>query len=457
VTQLPKGWAWTTLGQIGEITGGITKGQKRKSGVATRAVPYLRVANVQRGYLDLSVVKTIHATEDEIARLRLLPNDVLLNEGGDRDKLGRGWVWEGQLDECVHQNHVFRVRTDPAVAHPKLVSYYTNHFGQQHFFAEGKQTTNLASISLTKISTLPVPLPPLAEQRRILAEIERMLSLVESAVESLRHAKPLIERYCEARVSAAFNPLLSEHSLPLGILGRIVGGITKGQRRKAGARTRTVPYLRVANVQRCYLDLRDVKTIEATDQEIEALRLMHGDVLLNEGGDRDKLGRGWVWEDQLPECIHQNHVFRVRLDQQTTIPKYVSYFANHLGRQYFFDQGKQTTNLASISLRKVSGLPIPTPPVKRQIELVAALDDFISVIAHLNESVGQALARAAKIRQAILKAAFEGRLVPQDPTEEPASVLPERIRASRAAGPPGRSTRRPPKRKAPQTLAHPAG
>jgi type I restriction enzyme S subunit len=137
------------------------------------------VANVQRGYLDLKEVKEIVTTEDEIQELALKPGDILFNEGGDRDKLGRGWVWNGELPECIHQNHVFRARPYVKELNPKLISWYANTFGQQFFFDEGKHTTNLASISMTKLKGLPVAIPPLAEQARIVVEVERRLSVLE--------------------------------------------------------------------------------------------------------------------------------------------------------------------------------------------------------------------------------------------------------------------------------------
>src|SRR5262249_28337839 len=98
--ELPEGWAWAHLRNIAELKGGITKGQKRGQGEVVRAVPYLRVANVQRGYLDLDEIKDIEATDAEIEELQLLRGDVLFNEGGDRDKLGRGWIWAEQLPLC---------------------------------------------------------------------------------------------------------------------------------------------------------------------------------------------------------------------------------------------------------------------------------------------------------------------------------------------------------------------
>lgn len=104
---LPNGWRWTTLRDIAAIAGGVTKGQRRRPHERVRHVPYLRVANVQRGYLDLNEMKEIEASESEIYALRLQPGDVLFNEGGDRDKLGRGWVWNGELPSAFTRTTSF--------------------------------------------------------------------------------------------------------------------------------------------------------------------------------------------------------------------------------------------------------------------------------------------------------------------------------------------------------------
>lgn len=177
--ELPTGWVWTRLREIADIVGGITKGQKRKGGAPLRSVPYLRVANVQRGHIDLSEVTTIPATPAEIEALHLQPGDILFNEGGDRDKLGRGWVWEGQIAECIHQNHVFRGRLFSSSVEARLVSWWGNTFGRRYFFAEGQQTVNLASISITRLGGLPVPLAPAAEQRALRNVVEDGLARVE--------------------------------------------------------------------------------------------------------------------------------------------------------------------------------------------------------------------------------------------------------------------------------------
>jgi type I restriction enzyme S subunit len=179
VPDAPAAWAWASLDQLADVVGGITKDAKRQgSGLVN--VPYLRVANVQRGFLDLRVVTRILIPPAKLDELRLQPGDVLFTEGGDRDKLGRGWVWEGQIDPCVHQNHIFRARLALQEIEPRFVSWYGNTSGRW-FERQGKQTTNLASINLRTLRSLPVPLPPAGEQARIRAEVERLLSVVDAA------------------------------------------------------------------------------------------------------------------------------------------------------------------------------------------------------------------------------------------------------------------------------------
>ena len=228
----------------------------------------------------------------------------------------------------------------------------------------------------------------------------------------------------------------------LDAVAEIQGGIQKGKKRKATDILRPVPYLRVANVQRGFLDLEEITEIQATDQEIEKLRLQSGDVLFNEGGDRDKLGRGWIWSAELPECIHQNHVFRARPIPEGVVPKYLSWYGNTRGMQYFFDEGKQTTNLASLNLTKLRNFPLPLPPGREQERICEAAEEMLSVESSMTEVASLARRRADRLRQSILKWAFEGRLVDQDPNDESAYVLLERIRAERETAAPKKHTRR---------------
>lgn len=203
LTGLPDGWLNITLREIAEIVGGVTKDAKKSLGPGCREVPYLRVANVQRGRLDLAELKTISATEAEIQKLRLQPGDILLNEGGDRDKLGRGWIWQGQIPECIHQNHVFRARLRSHDIDPLYVAHFTNSMAQSYFADHGSQTTNLASISLTKLGSLPIRFPPSQEQRRIVSKLEELLSDLDAGVAELKAAQRKLAQYRQSLLKAA--------------------------------------------------------------------------------------------------------------------------------------------------------------------------------------------------------------------------------------------------------------
>jgi len=219
----------------------------------------------------------------------------------------------------------------------------------------------------------------------------------------------------------------------LDTIADLKGGVTKDSKRQH-ANARSVPYLRVANVQRGYLDLAEVKKIEVPETALEDLLLQYGDVLFNEGGDLDKLGRGWIWEGQLPECTHQNHVFRARPYLSEVASRLISYWGNSFGQLYFMRVGKQTTNLASINLSKLSEFPIPLPPIAEQVEIVVAVEARLSVLDKLEVTLTDELKRAERLRQSLLHRAFTGRLVPQDATDEPAAALLTRLREAPAAG-----------------------
>ncbi|UOA07729.1 hypothetical protein [Methylobacter sp. S3L5C] len=218
----------------------------------------------------------------------------------------------------------------------------------------------------------------------------------------------------------------------LDMLGEIASGVAKGTKRNPDVQVREVPYLRVANVQRGFLDLSEIKTILATERDIAELTLQAGDVLFNEGGDRDKLGRGWVWSDEVANCIHQNHVFRMRLYLPEVLPELISHHGNTFGKLWFQNAGKQTTNLASINMTMLRMFPVPLGPASEQRELLSQLELQIENLNRQENAVELSLKQSAVQRKNILKAAFSGQLVPQAPNEEPASVLLERIRAERA-------------------------
>jgi type I restriction enzyme S subunit len=194
---IPAHWQVRRLDQSAIIQSGVTKGRKLTGRVIE--VPYLRVANVQDGFLDLREIKSISIKEGELERYQLRPGDVLFTEGGDIDKLGRGHIWQGEVDACVHQNHIFAVRPQPELLSPEYLSYFVQSaYGKSYFLRVGHRTTHLASINRTKLGALPVPVPTREEQQ----DIVRVLSAVDSKIEAeVRHRDLL---------SSLFATLLSE-------------------------------------------------------------------------------------------------------------------------------------------------------------------------------------------------------------------------------------------------------
>ncbi|MFM2639097.1 MULTISPECIES: restriction endonuclease subunit S [Vibrio] len=182
---LPKGWDVEVLGDLASIASGITLG-KDLSGVRTVLVPYLRVANVQDGYLDLSEVKSIAVPEVDADKYVLQYGDVLMNEGGDFDKLGRGTVWREEIPGCCHQNHVFRVRADNRKLRFDYLAYWSaSSFGKHYFVLNSKQSTNLASINSTQLKAFPVAKPTLEEQEEIESRLQSVDGLLRSSKDEL--------------------------------------------------------------------------------------------------------------------------------------------------------------------------------------------------------------------------------------------------------------------------------
>lgn len=215
--QIPRGWKLVCLKRIAEIQGGLTLGKQYEGPLIER--PYLRVGNVQDGHLDLADVSVIELPASVAAGVELRPNDVLMTEGGDLDKLGRGYLWKGEIPGCLHQNHIFAVRCFLHKLMPTFLAHVTAaRYGRDYFEATGKKTTNLANTNTTKVGEFPIPLPPLTEQEAIcnhleekLGELKRIVTSIETQISTLAaYRKSLIHecvtgqrRITEADVTAA--------------------------------------------------------------------------------------------------------------------------------------------------------------------------------------------------------------------------------------------------------------
>lgn len=422
MSKLPVGWEWTTIGEVAATSLGKMLDKKQATGL--HPTPYLRNINVRWGSFDLSDLAEMDIRPEELDRVLAQPGDVIACEGGEP---GRAAVWRGP-GRVALQKALHRIQPSEAISSDYL-SLLLQHLSLTQQLEPLFTGTTIKHMPQEKLRLIEVPLAPRPEQERIVAAVYEHLSSLDRGERQLASAL----RRLRSLVAVNARSMLEAEAWPwttLGEIAQVKGGVTKDSKRQADPSFVEIPYLRVANVQRGWLNLDEVTTIRVHPDKAAALRLEPGDVLLNEGGDRDKLGRGWVWEGQIDGCIHQNHVFRARLSGDFD-PYFVSTHANTWGQAWFEEHGRQTTNLASINLGTLRQLPVPAPPLEEQRAIVAQIRRSDEAHQRLLGSISQAKARAAALRRSILAAAFSGQLVPQDPDDEPASMLLERIRAER--------------------------
>jgi len=198
----PQGWAWARFGEVVDVSGGVTLGRK---GLPAQplTLPYLRVANVQRGQLNLvGEVKAVTIDATELPRFQLQLGDLLITEGGDWDKVGRTCTWRGEIATCLHQNHIFKARGHTHEWLPAWGELFLNSaIARAYFAASAKQTTNLASINMTELRHLAFPLPPLAEQHRIVARVGELRLLCAQLRERLTEAHRAQTQLADALVA----------------------------------------------------------------------------------------------------------------------------------------------------------------------------------------------------------------------------------------------------------------
>ncbi|PWV75311.1 restriction endonuclease subunit S [Halomonas sp. A11-A] len=203
--EIPTGWAMSRMDDITNIISGIAKG-KKLSGKKAVWVPYLRVANVQRGALDLSEVKEIEMACDEVEKYTVEKRDLLITEGGDWDKVGRTAIWNADIKPMTHQNHVFRARLILGEQNEHWIEKYLNSgIAREYFANSSKQTTNLASINKTQLRSCIVPVPPLDEQQRIVDKVDELMALCDQLKNRLAEAGATRTHLAEAVVEQAVN------------------------------------------------------------------------------------------------------------------------------------------------------------------------------------------------------------------------------------------------------------
>ncbi|MDP5164113.1 restriction endonuclease subunit S [Pseudomonas syringae] len=490
---LPKNWERVSLGEISaNISPGFASGKHNSDG---SGVPHLRPMNVDRdGQIDLSVVKSVAESKD----VELKSGDILFNNTNSAELVGKTAVVSHRETGFAFSNHMTRLQLESGIASSFVARQL--HFLWMSGYMKYRCTNhvNQASISSkTLANTIPFFLPPSAEQIRIVAKLEELLTDLDAGVAELKTAQKKLKQYRQSLLKSAVEGMLTaewraQHKptetgaqllqrilterrasweakqlakfkdqgkappkdwqkkypepaqantsdlpeLPAGWvwasveqISEIQGGIQKQPSR--APKVNKYPFLRVANVARGKLKLDDIHEIELFPGELERLALVAGDVLIVEGnGSLTEIGRCALWDGSVTNAVHQNHLIRVR--PIGVVSQFLETWLNSFGGiDKLTKLAATTSGLYTLSVGKISKVPVPIAPRTEQEAAMKVLVESLLALDFQEQSVSLSLKQSTAQRQNILRAAFAGQLVSQDPNDEPARILLERIRAER--------------------------
>lgn len=407
---LPDNWRLVKLRDvIREAQGGFASGERDANGVIQ-----LRMNNVTTsGQFDWSSFIRVPASSDTVKMYQLESGDVLFNNTNSTELVGKSVLFEEHNEPVVFSNHFTRLRTDESLLEPRFLASWLQHQWQRHVFADiCNRWIGQSAVQRDKLLSLEISLPPLSEQKRIAAILNKQMAAVERACAAaevqLNAAKDLSAAYLRQVFESPEAEQWGREKL--GDISVISGGIQKTPERKPKNFHR--PYLTVRNVQRGYLDLSELERFEISESELNRLRLIQGDILIVEGnGSLDHIGRNALFKGEVTDCIHQNHIIRVRLDEQRFLPEFVSRFLNsNSGKTQMIQKAMTTSGLYTLSAGKVAALEIPMPSMTRQCEIVEVLSEKIPTAEKACRAIKNQLETISTLPAALLRQAFTGKL-----------------------------------------------
>jgi type I restriction enzyme S subunit len=455
MTELPKGWERVRLADVAEVRLGRQRSPKRATGDRMR--PYLRAANVTWRGLDLSDVKEMDFTASESETYELRPGDLLLSEAsGSPGEVGKPAQYQGEIDGCCFQNTLIRVRLPNGLL-PDFYEYFFREQALNGRFAARSRGVGIHHLGAVGLSDWTAPVPPHAEQERIVAAIEEAFSKLDAGEAGLRTVRQVLKRMRDALLTAAVTGRLvpqdptdtpatklladlgvepieqdERPAVPDGWAGSLLGNVARwssGGTPKSdepsyyGGR---IPWAVIGDLSDGLVRDTASSITDAGLANSSAKVVEPGTVLVAMYGSIGKLGVAAV-----PMATNQAIACAV---PSTAVTRNWLFLWLRAQRNELIDAGRGGTQ-SNISQRILKGWPIAVPPVPEQLRIVAEVERQLSFVEACERAVDTGLERSAALRRSVLKAAFEGRLVPQDLTDEPASVLVERIRAEQAAAP----------------------
>lgn len=493
---LPKGWCWTTVGEIGEVRLGRQRSPKNRSD--KYPTKYVRAANITWRGLRLDDVMDMDFSPSERTSYSLQPGDILLSEAsGSADEVGKPAIWNGELPECCFQNTVIRFR--PRCLPPDFPFVVFCHFARNKVFAQVAKGIGIHHLGADRFAQIPFPLPPAAEQSRIKAKVDELFSDLDAGVAALERVRANLKRYRAAVLKAAVegrltaewrekNPpketgpqllarILAERRskweqeqlaafakagktppakwkdkykeptrpdctglppLPKGWCWATLESVLReplrnGHSAKASANGKGVRTLTLTAVTYGDFSEANVKYTTANPLHVEDLWIEPGDILIERSNTPELVGTARLFQGPSRFAIFPDLLIRIRAVPSVSARFCEVFLQSYIARRYFQSRAKGLAgSMPKIDQGTILRCPLPLPPLEEQERISAVVAQGLSIVAATEGLASVSQARAARLRQAILKRAFKGRLVPQDPADEPAGALLERIRQSRS-------------------------
>nr|MDT0663458.1 restriction endonuclease subunit S [Micromonospora sp. DSM 115978] len=425
MTELPPSWKLVTLGEIADTS--LGKMLDRAKGLGRNHRPYLRNGNVQWGRIDESDILTMEIPPDQEEKYRLRAGDLLVCEGGD---VGRCAIWRGGDDFMAFQKALHRVRPLGGIE-PRYIRYLLECLSLRGGLAKFATGSTIKHLPQEQLRALPIPLPPLLEQRRIAAVLEDQLSRLEvgrGLLETAGRRINILQKAFLGQLDAELSnepvvtlgqmlaePLRNGHSAPVvngeGVRAISLTAVTKGQ----------------------FVD-NYTKMTSADPAKVRDLWLRPGDILVQRSNTPELVGTAAMYEGPNDWAIFPDLLIRVRVSSRV-LPEYAALMLSRpAARRYFRRSAKGLAgSMPKIDQRTILSAEFPLPNLERQAKIIEDSKNMAGRLSRLESARQIAETRAAFLRSALLAEAFAGRLVPQDPSDEPASELLARIRVEREA------------------------
>lgn len=441
---LPIGWALSCIGEV------ATYLQRGKSPVYAEKsdLPVINQKCIRWTHIDAQYIKFIDPSQKlSIGRERyLVDGDILWNSTGT-GTLGRAAIFRGiqGYTEAVADSHVTIIRS-PYYSANLLHSWIASSFVQKRLNEMFTGSTNQVELPRGEIVATPIPVPPLPEQRRIVAKLDALQSRSSIAREALDAVAPLLKSFRQSVLQAAVTSALTEEwrskqrKLPEWEeinIGEVVEDIRYGTSAKCHYQPVATPVLRIPNVGEGVIKLGDIKYGTFDAIEVGKLALAVGDILvIRSNGSADLVGKPALISDREAGYLFAGYLIRLRFLKEKIAPEFALLaLRSPQTRDLIESETKSSSGVNNISAEKLRNISISLPPLAEQTEIVRRVQNLFAMADAMEAEFAAAQRSVDQLDQSLLATAFRGELVPQDPSDEPASVLLERIRAARAALP----------------------